>query len=284
MPALCSAHALGLHLLFQLQILFQPVAPREHLLGGLDVPTADGHRRRQPVTPGLDLGDFFPAVAAAQAIVALLTDGTQFRYFSLFSTDKVRNIPRCVQLFLADQLRLTANPVQTAALLPEFWGEGAVFAPFGQDAQAAAIVEVQSPEAADLPYCAERAFHTVAIGTMSLDGHGLVPLIAQVVGVPLAVFLNAFPEGGEVVVLPQPLQPHRLFTANAPQGGVFVGGVGVQLVALLSEGFPQVAPIHADLECGVQGLPHQVVFGGFAVLFHKVNAPGRFAFWIFDRQ
>lgn len=37
---------------------------------------------------------------------------------------------------------------------------------------------------------------------MPLDGHGLVPLIAQVVGVPLAVFLNAFPEGGEVVVLP----------------------------------------------------------------------------------
>jgi len=61
-----------------------------------------------------------------------------------------------------------------------------------------------------------------------------------------------------------------------------VGGVGVQLVALLPEGFPQVVPVHADLEGGIQGLPHQVVFGGFAVLFRKVNAPGRFAFRIFD--
>ena len=115
-----------------------------------------------------------------------------------------------------------------------------------------------------------------------LDGNGPVPLIAQVIGVPLAIFLNALPEGWEVVVLAQPVQPHRLFTADPPQGGVFVGGVGVQLVALLPEGFPQIVPVHANLQGSVQGFPHEIVLGGFAPLFSKVNAPGRFAFRIFN--
>ena len=115
-----------------------------------------------------------------------------------------------------------------------------------------------------------------------MNGDRLIPLIAEVVGVPLAVFLDPLPESREVVVPAQPVQPHRLFTADPPQGGVLVGWVGVQLIALLPEGFPQVVPVHTDLECGVQGLPHEIVFGGFPVLFREVNAPGRFAFRIFD--
>ena len=69
---------LGLHFLFQLQILFQPVAPGEYSFGGLDVLSANGHRRRQPITLGLDLGNFSPIVTAAQTVVAFLAGGPQF--------------------------------------------------------------------------------------------------------------------------------------------------------------------------------------------------------------
>jgi hypothetical protein len=41
-----AAHALGLHFLFQLQILFQPITPGEYAFGGFDVLSEDGHRRR----------------------------------------------------------------------------------------------------------------------------------------------------------------------------------------------------------------------------------------------
>lgn len=58
-------------------------------------------------------------------------------------------------------------------------------------------------------------------------------MIAEVMGIPMAIFLNALPEGWEVVVLAQPVQPHRLFTADPPQGGVLVGGVGVQFIMVL---------------------------------------------------
>ena len=63
--------------------------------------------------------------------------------------------------------------------------------------------------------------------------HRLVPLIAEVVGIPLAVFPNPLPKGREIVFLPQPVQPHRLFAPNPPQGGVLVGGVGVQFIMVL---------------------------------------------------
>jgi hypothetical protein len=155
-----AAHALGLHLLFQLQILFQPVTPGEYAFSGFDVLSANSHCRRQSVTLGLDLGNLIPILTAAQTVIAFLASGPQFSYFSLFSTDKVRNIFRCVQLFPANQLCLTADSVQVAAFLPQFRGERAATVPFGQNTQAVAVVEIQPPETADLLYCAERAFYS----------------------------------------------------------------------------------------------------------------------------
>ena len=46
----------------------------------------------------------------------------KFFYFSLFSVDKAQYIFRCVQLFPANQLRLSADSVQTAAFLPQLRG------------------------------------------------------------------------------------------------------------------------------------------------------------------
>lgn len=136
-----------------------------------------------------------------------------------------------------------------------------------QEAQAIAVVEVQPTEAADLPHTAERAVQPQASGPDPLDGDGPVPMITVIAGVPLAIFLDPLPDGREVVCLPQPVQPHRLFAPDPPQGGVFVGGIGVQFIALLPEGFPQVVPVHADLEGGLHRLPHQVVPGGFTIPF-----------------
>ena len=112
------AHALGLHFLFQLQVLFHPVAPGKYAFGGFNVFSANGHRRRQPITLSLGLDDLRPIVTAAQAVVALLAGVPQFLYLSSFSADKVRYIFRCVQLFPANQLRLLADTVQTVAFLP----------------------------------------------------------------------------------------------------------------------------------------------------------------------
>ena len=72
---------------------------------------------------------------------------------------------------------------------------------FGDNTQAVAIVQIQSPETSNLLYCAERAVQPQVFGVVPLDGDGLVPLIAQVIGVPLAIFLNALPEGREVVAI-----------------------------------------------------------------------------------
>ena len=57
-----------------------------------------------------------------QTVVAFLTHGPKFFYFSLFSVDKAQYIFRCVQLFPANQLRLSADSVQTAAFLPQLRG------------------------------------------------------------------------------------------------------------------------------------------------------------------
>ena len=76
-PILCMAHALGLHFLLQLQVFSQPLTPGQHFPGSLDVLTAQGHRRRQPVTLGLDSCNFRSIVTAAQAVVTLLAGNPQ---------------------------------------------------------------------------------------------------------------------------------------------------------------------------------------------------------------
>lgn len=115
---LFAAHALGLHFLFLLHIFFPPITPGKYTFGGLDVLSANGHCRRQPVTLGLDLGNLCSIITAAQAIVTLLSSGPQLFYFSLFSADKVLNILSSVQLFPANQPGLKADTVQTAAFFP----------------------------------------------------------------------------------------------------------------------------------------------------------------------
>ena len=123
----------SLHFRLQVQIRFQPVAPGKYTFSSFNVLSADGHRRRQPVTLSLDLGNLHSIVTAAQTVVELPAGVPQFLYFSLFSAYKVRYIFRCGQLFPANQLRLTADTVQTAALLPQFRGERAAFASFGEN-------------------------------------------------------------------------------------------------------------------------------------------------------
>ena len=102
---------------------------------------------------------------------------------------------------------LPADGVQ-AALLPQF--RGTAFPSFGQEAQVIALVEIQPPEAADLPHIAERAVQPQASGPDPLDGDGPVPMITEDMGIPLAVFLNALPDGWDITALSQPVKPHRL--------------------------------------------------------------------------
>lgn len=73
-----------------------------------------------------------------------MAGSTQFLHIALLSTDECCNILRCVQHLLADQLRLLADGVQTAAVLPQFRGKGTTLLSFGQEAQAVAVVEIKT--------------------------------------------------------------------------------------------------------------------------------------------
>ena len=95
----------------------------EPKFSGLNVLPASGHRRRQPVTLALDFCDFLLIVTAAQTVIAMLAGSAQFLHFALFPADERSNFLRRVQLLPADQLRLPADGVQAAALLPQFRGE-----------------------------------------------------------------------------------------------------------------------------------------------------------------
>lgn len=176
---------------------------------------------------------------------------------------------------------LPADGVQ-AALLPQF--RGTAFPSFGQEAQVIALVEIQPLEAADLPHIAQRAVQPQASGPDPLDGDGPVPMITEEMGIPLAVFLNALPDGWDITAISQPVKPHRLFARDTPQGGVSRGGGGIQFIALFPEGFPQIVPVHTNLEGGVHRLPYRVVPGRPSVPFSEVDAPGVFPveFWMVE--
>ena len=67
-------------------------------------------------------------------------------------------------------------------------------------------------------------------------------MITEIAGVPLAVFLNALPGGRQIVCRPQPVKLYRLFVPNPLYGGVFVGGVIVQLVPRSRRAFHRSFP------------------------------------------